>query len=322
MSASSPAATRNRTRFPNTEDAQLPEDISDPHTNSDNSDRGLSTKIRGNWKYLLIAVPVGLAAMVIFLRYFLELGVNILANPWVQRGSAVAAIAGTAAYAADRRRQNVIERHQHLILDTPQGAKRFLGEIEASSEDELHFTIYKGLSRFGGLGEPYTVKEISHEMSESWSKAHGGASQLATIRLHPALASVDKTGTGVIAVQETAGLEPDPFARNATLRATIPEYIQEDVADDLREELAQEAQETAELKDRIAKLQRRLDAAKEAGAKTPEEWLNSHQQFATEILQASRSSPSQSSTTDNRTNGSAPGRIDPDQVAQELETDD
>lgn len=321
MSASNQASRRNRTRFPNTQNAQLPEDISDPHTNDDETKEALSTKIKRNWKFLIVAIPVALAFIVIFLRYFLELGVNIAANPWVQRGAAVAGIAGISFYAADQRRQSIIESHDRLVLDTPDGAKRFLGEVTSSTDDELHFRLHKGLTRFGSLGDPYTISEISHEMGESWAKAHHSPDAPATVRLHPALVSATKTGTGSIIVQETSGLKLEQFAREAALRADIPEYVQESVADDLREEIEQEAQEVRELKDVNAKLQRRLDAAKDAGAMPPEEFLESHKEFAKDMLQATRSSPNRSRSGD-RSNGTGPTDIDTDAVAKDLADND
>ncbi|EMA45229.1 hypothetical protein [Halobiforma nitratireducens] len=283
------ASTQGKQRFAS--DTQIDiEDVADPHTLEDDTREPIGTKIKRHWKFLAIAVPIGVAAIAILIGYTWHLVPTILGNRYVQLAGAVAAIAGGSAYAGAQWRLGWIRRQDELVLRTPNGPVRFEGRVKQTAAGSLVFMPIKGYRWCNTTPVYYTIEEFGRELNESWPKQGYDPDDPAEIELHPKVSSARDTDLGTVIEQSTGDppVKVDRFARETVLYATEPEYIEEDVAEDLRRELIRIREERDELDERLDDAKRRLEQAKAIGAMSPEEFLESHQEFAMELIAVAR----------------------------------
>ena len=317
---------RDRKRFTTGNHPNI-EDISDPHTTDDETHEPLRKRA---WEYrwfLALGLPIGIAAVFILIGYTWHLIPELITNRYVQLGGAFVATVAGSAYFADRRRMSWFENTVWLVLRTPDGPVRYLCHLRRNGDGTPHALPIKGYRWFGSVPEYYTIEEFGRELAETWANINRDPDDPAVIRLHPKLVSMAETDLGTVVEQPTGGLEVDPFARDSTLYATMPEFIEEDVAEDLRTELIRLREEREELESRLEDVQRRLEAAKDAGAMTPEEFLESHKEFTTDIIAVARgrtdSLTDSDTNTDNTSTGTAGGRdLELEQVEAELTQND
>ncbi|WP_337653272.1 hypothetical protein [Halomontanus rarus] len=316
--------TRDQKRFTTGDHADV-EDVADPHTIEDDTHEPLRKRL---WKYrwfLVLGVPIAFAAIAILLGYMWHMIPEIASNRYVQLGVAFLSTIGLTAYFADNRRQNLFMNYQWLVLRTKEGPQRYLGHLKQGVDGAPLFTPVKGFRHFGLTAEPYTIEEFGHELGETWANANRDADDAAVIRLHPAFVSIAKTDLGTVIEQSTTKVQVDPFARGSTLHAPEPELIEDDIAENLRDEIVQMREEREDLNDRLDKVQRRLEAAKDVGAMTPEEFLESHEEFALRMMAVARGRSSNGSKQNGTSGSLAPStETDPElqQVEAELMQDD
>ncbi|PCR88699.1 hypothetical protein [Natrinema ejinorense] len=302
------------------------EDVADPHTTEDDTHTPLRERA---WEYrwfLVLGVPIGLAAIAVLIGYTWHLIPDILGNRYVQLGSLFLTVIGVTAYLADRRRESAFMQYQWLVLRTKDGPKRFLGYLKQDSSGAPLFEPVKGMRRFGSLAERYTIEEFGAELGESWAKLNRDPSDPAMIRLHPAFVSITQTDLGTIIEQSTTKIKVDPFGRNSTLYAPMPDLVQDEIAENLKTELIRTREEREELEDRLNDFQRRLEAAKDIGAMEPEEFLQSHKEFYKELREVDRGRHGGTATETGEDSGplGPSTQTDPElrQVEAELSSDD
>lgn len=299
------------------------EDVADPHTIEDETHEPVWTKAKRHWKFLLLGVPIALAAVAILIGYTWHLVPELLGNRYVQIGAGLAAIIGTTAYYADQRRESVFMQYEWLVLRTKNGPKRYLGHLRTDAGGTPLFEPVKGLRLFGAVGEPYTVEEFGRELGETWAGLNRDPDDPALIRLHPAFVSIAETDLGTVVEQPTTEIDVDPFGRNSTLYAPMPNLVRDDVAENLKTELVRTREERDELEDRLQDMERRLDAAKDIGAMTPGEFLESHKDFYKELRAVDRQRSGRSADSDEQPLGPST-KTDPElrQIDAELSADD
>ena len=103
MSTVQPSERARRKRFA-AEDFTDLDEVADPHTTEDDTHEPLRKRA---WEYrwfLLFGVPIGAIAIVILLGYTWHLVPELLTNRYVQAIVGLAALVGTTAFLADRRR--------------------------------------------------------------------------------------------------------------------------------------------------------------------------------------------------------------------------
>lgn len=301
------------------------EDVADPHTTEDDTHTPLRERA---WEYrwfLVLGLPIALAAVAILIGYTWHLIPDIVGNRYVQLATLFLGAIGTSAYLADQRREEAFMKYDWLVLRTQNGPKRYLGYIKQDASGAPLFEPVKGFRRFGSVGERYTIAEFGAELGESWAKLNRDPSDPAMIRLHPAFVSATKTDLGTVVEQSTTEIKVDPFGRNSTLYAPMPDLVEDTVAEDLKTELVRVREEREELEDRLSDFQRRLEAAKDIGAMEPEEFLKSHKDFYKELRDVDRGR--RGTTEDTSEDGGPLGpstKTDPElrHVEAELTSDD
>lgn len=266
------------------------EDISDPHTTRDETRDPIRKKIRRNWWMLFLGIPLAIISFAIVFTYSRHLYPELVGNRYVQVG--VVGITWTAIVAvmADRRRQALFLDYDWLVLYTPTGPVRFLGYLRDGEGDASVFEPVKGFSFFGERGEYYHADEVSTELVETYSKVEFDEDDSARIRLHPEFVQIAHTDLGTLVTQVTAGLEVDQEAKTVTHVATEPNLVEQDVAENLKQMIVEERQERQEMYDQLQKMKRRLEHAKEIGAKAPEEYMQEFLQHY-QLIEMSRRNP-------------------------------
>lgn len=277
-------------RFTSGEHPDL-EDIADPHTLEDDTGRDWGKTIKSHWKFLAIVGPIAAASVLILAGYFWYLVPEIVTNRYVQALTFLATLVGVTAYVADRSRLSWFKAQDELVLRTPEQPIRFMGELKQNASGEFVFVPVKGYKWFNRVPQYYTIEEFGREINQSWQKANYAPDDPAEIELNKRIVGIaPPTDLGTVVEQPTGEtpVEVDPFASDTVLFATDPERMEEDVAKALREELIQTRSEAAELRDVLDQAQRRLDQAKDVGAMTPQEFLESHTQFAAKLMAVAR----------------------------------
>lgn len=302
------------------------EDVADPHTLEDETHESILERAKTHWKLLAIVVPLAIIAAVVGAGYVWHLVPQLLGNFWFQLASAFAIAIGAAAYATNQWRLGWYRRQNEVVLRTPNDPLPFNCEVRQNKYGGPIVVPIKGYRWFNTVPVYYTMEEFGHELGLTWSKADFDPDDPATIQLHPKLASWTKTDLGMVFEQPTGdpAVEVDEFGRESVLYATTPEPVDRDVAEVLKTELVREREERQELQARLDDMKRRLEAAKEIGAMTPDEYLESHREFTADMMAVARGRKRPSETDDEETPavGTSGSEYDFSEIESELSADD
>jgi len=242
-----------RRRYP-ADDVRMPEDVSHPHTTEDESTPSLRERVTGG-KSKIVLGAAALAALAVA-GYGVFLFGNVLfsfaMNPWVQAAVGGVAALGLGAVVGARRERSAISHTDSLVLLLRDGVRDFQGEY-VETGDGPAFIPYRGRQGLLRPQQPYTMEQLSSELSRLDSKQGVSSDDDVVIELPRAFAAAAMTDRGVTAAVNTDGLKAAPFHPTAALRCEKPSLAHEGRLQDANDMIQ-------ELQDELATYRRRLNA--------------------------------------------------------------
>lgn len=251
-------------RYPDLESVRDLEEISDPHTLEDETQRSISEWISD---HKIQAVALGLLAVVavgLFVSFAWHYIPIIVGNTWVQLAAlltGVFIVGRKNGWSANQSRVEDIDELelQNLHDETQTSVKGVVldgGRIP-------RFVPIKGYRKPGMRPEPYKALELDPSVAD---RVNGSVDPdlPAIIRLHPEWTTSTETDTGTKVVQQTKGLEADPTtggkeAGMAVLRAAPPDFAPEEKVRRINEKMLQTAKEKKKLKQRTQQQEQTID---------------------------------------------------------------
>lgn len=306
-------------RYPDPdEDYESPEDVEDPHTTRDSTKMTAGEFVTKNSVSILSFLFLGIVTIVLTIVYAGTYFATVLANPWVQRILAFAAILSLGYFFGRSTQRSALMNRDELVIYDPDSQEviRFLGEFRDSENGaQMLFAPIKGYSLWGHSPEYYEIGDLSLELA---AQDHRDPSDEVVIGLHPRVCATAVTNTGRKTVQLSAGLEPDPFGREANVQATLPDIAGEGTVTELKDELESVEREVKKLRKENGMLRRqRKDAFEEA--RKP---LSEARKEVKKDIEMLFPFTSGRTTTVNKSNGDNPERNDMDEVRRGLTHDE
>lgn len=255
-------------RYPDLESVRDLEEISDPHTLEDESQRSLGEwisdhKIQAAALGLLAVVATGLVVTLAW--HYVPI---IVGNTWVQLAAlltAVFVVGRKNGWNANQSRVEDIDELelQNLHEETMQSVKGVLLDGGAIPR----FIPIKGYRKPGMRPAPYKAAELDPGVLD---RVNGSVDPdlPAIIRLHPEWTTTKDTATGKRVVQQTKGLDADPTtggkeAGMAVLRASPPDFAPEAKVRRINKKMEQTATEKKKLKQQTQQQEQTIDRLRE-----------------------------------------------------------
>lgn len=243
-----------------------PQEVSNPHTLPDETRKTLGERIAEHKvqvaAYSVFAIVVGLV-LFIWGRRFLA---TTISNTYVQLAAYSLFLVAVSGHMMYKRGQASLDETDEVALHNPDTGTttRYLADLKQSKYgDYWYFIPYKGTGRGGYGTRPYTAGDLNQDMPDNIP---------AKIRLQPGdYSGVAPTNTGMIAVQTTDGIEPDPRGEETNFVATIPDQASKATVTDLKDTIQSLDQENENLQRRNNMLRRQRNDLAEEGSKTRDE---------------------------------------------------
>lgn len=242
-------------RYADLDDVDALDQVSDPHTPADDTASSWRDWLADNRWWALLTALLGVIALAVLAIYFGRFFITTLTHPLVKTALGALGIFASGAAIGRVWRTNQLLQNEWFVAYDPE---RSIPLVFAGEHDRVEappvFKPYKGLGGVFGGPAPYTIGDLSQELVEKYNRA---ADTPARIRLHPAASKTTRTFIGTVTVQLTAGIEPDPFARQSNLVATLPDKAASGTVTDLKSQLVDMTEEVRALEERLEHWQRR-----------------------------------------------------------------
>lgn len=303
------------------------EDVSDPHTEGDESSRSLGARV-AQYRWFVFAAAGAVVFGTIWLGFFVtSFFPALLSSTWtyIAVGAGGVFLVGRATGWSAHKSQT--QDTAKLVLVSANRTRRFYGEYLPNEGEAPWFKPYKGLRGpwLFSRQEPYRIGDIADDVATLRARPDTSADDPALIRLDQGaradsnlLWTVD-TDNGPIVVVLTGELEATPGAHQTLLRTTIPAVAFEEQLADLESALeeAQERYQQAEQKRQVMKEQRddALDLARDGMDESIDSFLRNYER----VEEARGHYKSQQSTNDS---SEQPTPLEAAQADQFLNGDD
>lgn len=315
-------------RYPDLDSVRDLEEISDPHTLEDETQRSLSEwvsdhKIQAVAFTLLGIVAVGL--IVAFAWHYIPL---IIGNTWVQLAALLTGVFILGRKNGWRANQDRVEDIDELQLQNLEdGTQRSVKGVVLDGGAVPRFIPIKGYRKPGMRPAPYKAVELDPSVTD---RVNGSvdADLPAIIRLHPEFTTTKETETGMRVVQQTNGLDADPStggeeAGMAVLRATAPNFAPPEKVREINEKMQQTAKEKKKLKNQTQQQEQTIDRLREELHRPVDERADEYLSKLERIMYANKGKANR------HTNGQSDRKVttsgvdkEMEQVEQEVSRDD
>ena len=286
--------------YPDVDDFRPPEEIANPHLLVDETAPSLTERaLQYRW-WLLSASLLAVVTLGILTIYLGRFFATTFMNPWVQRAIAAFAVAGAAYWVGNSRGLGALVNRDWLVLYNPgqrSGRVFLLDEVDTSGRAPIVVPL-KGVRHAGHTAAPYRAGELSEALVTKFNR---DTRTKARLRLHPGVAAEVTTPIGRVFVQETAGIEPDPFGKGSNIEATLPDQAATETVVELKEQLEDMETELDEKEDRITMLERQREDLLEEARKTRSEVRAEIKDDTEIVLPFVRGSRATSSNSENGT---------------------
>ena len=240
-------------RYPDLDSVRDLEEISDPHSLEDESQRGIREWISDHKIQAAAFGLLSIAAVALLLSFAWHYIPVIVGNRWVQLAAVLTTVfvlGRKNGWNANQSRVEDIDELelQNLEEETLQSVKGVVLDGGAVPR----FIPIKGYRKPGMRPAPYKAVELDPTVADRVSGSVD-PDLPAIIRLHPEFTTIQDTDTGKRVVQQTSGLDADPAtggkeAGMAVLRATAPNFAPPEKVREINEKMQQVAKEKKELK--------------------------------------------------------------------------
>lgn len=228
------------------------EDISDPHTLEDETQRTWREWLSDNKITGVAFGMLGLVGMIVVLLFAREFIPLIIGNVWVQRGVVLVGVYIWGRRNGWRANQSRIEDIDEANLQYESGNQKTVKGVILDRDETTRFIPFKGYRTPGMKPQPYTAAEIDPSILE---RADGRVdpSLPAIIRMDEDFVSIQDTESGGRLVQLTSGLVPDPESGGketglTVLKAAPPETAPPEKVREITETNMQLAEDKKRLK--------------------------------------------------------------------------
>lgn len=289
-----------RHRYPGG-DARDPAEISDPESLNDETRPSIREWVGNNRKLaviLLVTAPFSIGVVAWLLT---RLAPELLSNPWVRRGGAVALWTGAVAVHQRRQMIRTVCGVAELNLKTPQGNRTYKGRFEISPDGDLLFSITKGFDWLGRPTDQMEVQELSAKIANEWEAEGGDPSDPAKVLLRPEYTAVTRADYGTRVVALSKGIEPKESGTHTILEASKPDMADQSALDSANDLIEDQEQEITDLQRRIYELQRQKNDAEQRLTERKAAIREDLKEDLTDVAEATalmRSRPSASKSSD------------------------
>jgi hypothetical protein len=233
----------------------MPEDITDPHVQGDDSKPTITDRLSRN-KARLIGFSFAIIAVIAFLAYVVVVvAPGLLTNPLVQGALALTVFTALVFTAGGKRWLGHLKRHTLLFEMRPQGMKLWLSEFDRASRTAKH---YRGITLFRGTLGHYLVEDFADKHQQHVERYGGDAEDPATVQYPPNVRVAD-TWLGTVAGVATRDYKPVGGRSDIHFLARGPKTGHEQDVEDLSKELDERDDLIGDLLDEIQDLEEDRD---------------------------------------------------------------
>jgi hypothetical protein len=255
-------------RYPDLDSVRELQEISDPHTLEDDTQRSVSEWLADNKIKTVAFTLLGVIGIGLILNFAWRYIPLVVGNQWVQLGAlltGVFIVGRKNGWTANQSRVEEIDELelQNLHDETQQSLK---GVVLDGGETPMFIPI-KGYRKPGMRPTPYKAVELDPSVTD---RVNGSVDPdlPAIVRLHPEWTTMSETETGTKAVQQTKGLDADSTtggkeAGMAVLRAAPPDFAPEEKVRKINEKMQRVATQKKKYKNRIQHLEETIDNLRE-----------------------------------------------------------
>lgn len=318
-------------RYPDLDSVRDLEEISDPHTLEDESQRGIREWISDHKVQAVAFGILGLAAVALLLSFAWHYIPIIVGNTWVQLAgllTGVFILGRKNGWKANQRRVEDIDELelQNLHDDTLLAVKG----VVLPEGDVPMFVPIKGYRKPGMRPTPYKAVELDPSVVD---RVNGGVDPdlPAIVRLHPEFTTIQETDTGTRVVQQTKGLEADRTtggeqAGMSVLVAARPDFAPKEKVREINEKMTKVAEQKKGLKQEFQQARETIKRQREELYRPVDERVDEELQRTERMIYANRGRPPSGDHTNGRNDDRKVTTSGPDkeleQVQEEVSVDD
>jgi hypothetical protein len=316
-------------RYPDLDSVRDLEEISDPHSLEDDTQRSVSEWISDHKIQTVAFTLLGVVAVGLVLNFAWRYIPLVVGNKWVQLGALLTGvfIAGRKnGWSSNQSRVEDIDELelQNLHDDTQLSLKGVVLDGGAVPR----FIPIKGYRKPGMRPAPYKAVELDPSVTD---RVNGSVDPdlPAIIRMHPEWTTITETDTGTKAVQQTKGLDADPTtggkeAGMAVLRASAPDFAPEEKVRRINQRMRETAAEKKRLKQQTQQQEQTIDRLRDELMRPVDERVDENLEKLERIMYANkgRSPPAHRNGHDDRKVTTSGTDDELEQVQEEVSVDD